>query len=322
MCPFTKRIACCAGAAFITGIAPGARADQLGVSLPVGVTATLTEGGPPNFADTFLTRYVATRSATIGTWKAQFVGGLINGVAAVPAGLQLKVFRTVIDTTEVEVVAEGMVHDPRRELQARFGGAYPFFLTERAVVQFVDSIRVEPGDIVGVTIAADRAAGAYIIPLTSTTGDTGLVLRSVGAGGHIDRADPFTATLSGLAPAIELIQMREVTIDIKPGSFPNSINLASAGSVPVAILGSDVFDATRVVPGSVSLAGAQVKLLGKSDDSACALDDVNGDGRIDLVCHVVTAQFMIEPGDAFAVVEARTLDGQNIRGHDSIRVVP
>jgi hypothetical protein len=58
----------------------------------------------------------------------------------------------------------------------------------------------------------------------------------------------------------------EVSIDIKPGSLPNanSINLASAGSVPVAILSSPSFDARTINPDSVSLAGAHVKLVGKS----------------------------------------------------------
>ena len=35
-----------------------------------------------------------------------------------------------------------------------------------------------------------------------------------------------------------------VAIDIKPGSYPNSINLKSNGKVPVAILSSPTFDAT------------------------------------------------------------------------------
>lgn len=113
-----------------------------------------------------------------------------------------------------------------------------------------------------------------------------------------------------------------VQIDIKPGSFPNSINLGSAGVVPVAILSSASFDATQVDPTSVTLAGAKVKLIGKGDKYSCHAEDVNGDTLLDLVCQVVTAQFMIEPGDSIAVLEAETFSGKRIRGEDSIQIVP
>jgi hypothetical protein len=113
----------------------------------------------------------------------------------------------------------------------------------------------------------------------------------------------------------------EVQIDIKPGSEPNSINLSSAGVVPVAILSSATFDATTVNPESVSLAGARVRMVGKSAHYLCSAQDSNGDGILDLVCQVLTAQFMIEPGDSVAVLEAETNGGTLIRGQDSIQIV-
>lgn len=113
-----------------------------------------------------------------------------------------------------------------------------------------------------------------------------------------------------------------VAIDIKPGAFPNSMNLGSSGVVPVAILSSEQFDATQVDPATVTLAGAAVGLIGKGDRYSCSAQDVNGDGRVDLLCHVMTAQFMIEEGDSMAVLEAKTFSGQAIRGQDSIKLVP
>ena len=136
---------------------------------------------------------------------------------------------------------------------------------------------------------------------------------------------PFDGDGNGTAicdiGAFELVRFLRVSIDIKPGSHPNSINLGSAGVIPVAILGSATFDATQVNPATVRLAGASVKLIGHGDKYSCSTEDVNGDGFVDLVCHVVTAQF-IEPGDSLAVLEAQTFDGQAIRGEDSIRIVP
>ena len=114
----------------------------------------------------------------------------------------------------------------------------------------------------------------------------------------------------------------QVGIDIKPGSFPNSINLGSAGVVPVAILSNPSFDATQIDPATVTLAGAAVKLIGKGSKYSCSPQYVNEDGQLDLVCNVETAQFMIEAGDTIATLEAMTFSGRPIRGSDSINIVP
>ncbi len=114
----------------------------------------------------------------------------------------------------------------------------------------------------------------------------------------------------------------QVSIDIKPGSYPNSINLGSSGVVPVAILSSPTFDATQVNPATVTLGGARVKLIGKGGKYACSTQDVNGDELPDLVCHVVTGLFLIEPGATMAELVAETFNGTRVRGEDSIRIVP
>ena len=113
-----------------------------------------------------------------------------------------------------------------------------------------------------------------------------------------------------------------VVIDIKPYSETNSINISSAGVIPVAILGAVDFDVADVVPSTVSLAGASVKLVGKSDKYLCHQDDVNLDGFIDLICQIYTAQFFVEVGETTAILEAETLDGTKLRGEDVIRIVP
>lgn len=53
-----------------------------------------------------------------------------------------------------------------------------------------------------------------------------------------------------------------VAIDIKPGSYPNSINLGSNGVVPVAIFGSATFDVGQIDYATINLANASVKLKG------------------------------------------------------------
>jgi len=112
-----------------------------------------------------------------------------------------------------------------------------------------------------------------------------------------------------------------VAIDIKPGSDPNSINLDSKGVVPVAILGSDCFDAGTVDPLTVELAGADVRLKGKSGNAG-SLEDVNDDGFLDLVVQVYTDQFALTAGATEAVLKAHTYDNLAISGSDWVQIVP
>jgi len=113
-----------------------------------------------------------------------------------------------------------------------------------------------------------------------------------------------------------------VNIDIKPGSDPNSISCSSAGVIPVAVLSSDTFDAASIDPLSVDLNGARVKVVGnKNAKPLCHLEDVNADGRADMVCQVMTVDFLIEPGEDMATLNAKTTDGKQITGKDFVRIV-
>jgi len=116
-------------------------------------------------------------------------------------------------------------------------------------------------------------------------------------------------------------QIIPVQIDIKPGSFPNSINLGSQGAVPVAILSTPTFDAREVDPLSITLASAAVALKGKGTPMA-SFQHVNQDGLLDLVVHVDTQALQLTVGDTVAILEGQTFDGRRIRGSDTVRVVP
>ena len=117
------------------------------------------------------------------------------------------------------------------------------------------------------------------------------------------------------------LMVQEVKIDIKPGSYPNTINLGSHGVIPVAILSSATFDARTVKPESVTLAGATVKLKGKGTP-IFSYSDVNGDGRADLIVNVLTDALQLTPGDTEAVLVGVTTSGAYITGKDTIRIVP
>jgi len=133
---------------------------------------------------------------------------------------------------------------------------------------------------------------------------------------------PFTGLYPNFSFQTPPPPVTPIIIDIKPGSEPNSINLGSAGVVPVAILSTADFDASTVDPASVNLAGAGVKQVGMGNKYLCHQEDVNLDGLIDTVCQVYTAQLMVEVGETTATLEAETFDGIKLRGEDFIRVVP
>jgi hypothetical protein len=106
-----------------------------------------------------------------------------------------------------------------------------------------------------------------------------------------------------------------VEIDIKPGSFPNSINLKSKGNVPVAIFSGPTFDATTVDRSTVTFAGASPLLIGESPE------DINGDGLLDIVLHFNIQDLNLQPGDTEASLTGRTFDGQEFEAWDSVRII-
>jgi hypothetical protein len=136
-------------------------------------------------------------------------------------------------------------------------------------------------------------------------------------------SSPSFSASTGYSPVIiiDAASPIHVEIDIKPDSDDNSINLGSNGNVPVAIFSSQTFDATTVDPTTVRLAGAAVELKGKGTPMASA-EDVNGDGRLDLVVHVETRALELSGTDATAVLTGQTVDGRLIRGEDTVRIVP
>jgi hypothetical protein len=125
---------------------------------------------------------------------------------------------------------------------------------------------------------------------------------------NIGNATDVTFTAAPLPPFLT------VAIDIKPGSFPNSINLRSKGVVPVAILASSAFNVFDVDVYTVKFAGA-------SPDKF-AYEDVNSDGLVDLVLHFPIGQLQLAPTSTQATLTGMLRGGLTITGTDSVRIVP
>jgi hypothetical protein len=111
-------------------------------------------------------------------------------------------------------------------------------------------------------------------------------------------------------------------IDIKPGSYPNSINPGAKGTVPVAILGTPDFDAATVDAATVKLAGAPVKMK-KKNEPMTSLEDVNNDGYPDMVVHIDTQKLKLDEEATVATLTGQTIGDtpDDIKGIDTVKVV-
>jgi len=110
----------------------------------------------------------------------------------------------------------------------------------------------------------------------------------------------------------------DLSIDVKPGNADaiDPINPSAKGNVPVAVYSTADFDATtldvstlRFGPGGASAAhGGHV-------------EDVDGDGLVDLLLHFPSADAGFAAGDTTATLSGRTVDGVAAVGSDAIRTV-
>ena len=185
----------------------------------------------------------------------------------------------------------------------------------------LDGVGNPPNGIVSLQFACDgtlyggtsRNDGGFLVTINANTGIFTPVSAVSATGGP---------SLGGLAFDDTNCAI-QVTIDIKPGSDPNSINLCTMGVVPVAILSTATFDATDVDPGSLTLADAGVKMVGKSNKELCRFEDVDDDGDIDLVCKFTTVDLVgLDESSINAILKGTLSDLTTpIEGSDAIRIV-
>ncbi|MBI4266299.1 MAG: hypothetical protein HY657_18145 [Acidobacteria bacterium] len=177
-----------------------------------------------------------------------------------------------------------------------------------------------PPPLLGPTTSPVGPGSPIVVPFANGSGGPRTYIVSANADGHY--------TLTRTAASDEGIYVLNcpgdrgtVAIDIKPGSFPNSINLRKNGTVAVAIFSRPGFDATTVDPETVTLAGAPVAQK-RNGTLMAGTEDVDGDGRDDLVVHFDTGALNLVSGDTVAVLEGRTFSGLPVLGADSVRLLP
>jgi len=184
-----------------------------------------------------------------------------------------------------------------------------------------DAATVDPGST---SIADSRidnfrlpASGYYVVgvsgyPRWFTDGGSIVNANNVTANMHGD----YKLIISGATP-----QVQQINIEIKPGSDAIApINLRSNGKIPVALLSSSSFNALNVNPASLTFgASGDENSLSQCGRSG---EDVNGDGRLDLVCHFDNQKAGFVKGDTEGIVRGKMTWGTAIEGRGFLKVVP
>ncbi|NIM51710.1 MAG: hypothetical protein GTN78_25700 [Gemmatimonadales bacterium] len=162
----------------------------------------------------------------------------------------------------------------------------------------------------GATLCASYTNGRDLLAINAAGNVVGL--NTFPASGSNNNQASYRRLVSNAVFAVCIIP---VDIDIKPGSFPNSINRKSKGNVPVALLSSATFDATTADRSTVEFADASPLDIGKSPE------DVNDDGLLDVVFHFATQSLNLPDGTTEACMTGKTTDGRQFKGCDSVRLV-
>lgn len=186
-----------------------------------------------------------------------------------------------------------------------------YTLSDSDFVDPIGSGDLDPGETVSYTAPGTAVLGEHE---NTATVDASYVDEITG--------ELITLSAEDVAYYYGIISPDTITIDIKPGSDPNSINLRSKGVVPVALLSTAEFDATTILEsgGDVYFAGAIAIRLN--------IEDVDGDGIDDVICHFRTQELDLDENSTDGGVEIGSYDPivddivPSYIGNDTVNIVP
>ena len=298
-----------------------ARADIIHESATFVPVDSLGPAGIPGGSPVTDTQFLGSRFSVTETVNVDKVGGHIYGHPPVTGTTaDGPIFAAILPLSSPTALPVGTFDETEIAftlLRAPLG----FIQKEDFLVPFPLSVTLEPGHYALIFGSATEfsAPGIAIMPNINVP-DSGSYFFWNGSkwsnGGGGTR---FVVTGVAALPPGPLA----VDIDIKPGSDPNSINLCGGGVVPVAILGSDTFDATKVNPDVTTLADKAVRIAGKSGKTMCHDEDVEPDGDLDKVCIFATVDLalVLDLTSTEATVHGFTSGGTEFEGTDDIRIV-
>lgn len=243
--------------------------------------------------------------------------------------------------TGIATDSDGIIYFPGRlESEETFGNIYtlnPYSGTIGIVPSLEDkvgtSIAIDVADNIvfsttGIQVPGQESRTTYIFNPNTTT--TSKLFKTVPTVEELtfdfERKELFvlevTEFVRGVLNPPEMITISpKVTIDIKPGVYPNCININDHGVIPIAINGSEYFDVNEIDLDTLNFAGLDVRVKG-NDLPHCGYDDWNEDGYLDLVCKFEDDSTLWEPDNGFATLTFETYDDNLFEIVDSICIRP
>lgn len=120
--------------------------------------------------------------------------------------------------------------------------------------------------------------------------------------------------------AEDLKPAHEISIDVKPWNRKNYIISNGRGVIPVAIFGTEGFDASQIDPNTLSLDGQSV-FVTKRGKLLLHFKDINRDGLKDLLVFIRNINGTYQKGDTVATMIGETYDGDPLIGFNTIHVL-
>lgn len=111
-------------------------------------------------------------------------------------------------------------------------------------------------------------------------------------------------------------QSIKVSIDVKPGDNPTSIEADRGGLLPVAILSTREFDASTVNPSTIRVGPTGTE----AEAFRSMVEDVDRDGRADRLVLVRVQDLRIECEDKVIRLTGRTVAGVAIEGSEAVTI--
>lgn len=146
-------------------------------------------------------------------------------------------------------------------------------------------------------------------------------------GQFIEVRVTLKASPDGVSPVLSDIRIQPhviyVDIDIKPGSYPNSIDCKNKKEViPVAVLTTEDFDALTIDYTTVIFEGAsEIHVDKRSGLPIQHIEDVDSDGDMDLVFHFKLGDTALTCRSTTGQLAGLTYDGIPVEGTDSVRMI-